>query len=217
MARRTRTGILARFAIAAGIAIATGVGPAHAIIDIPPLQQPNWSELTPQQQEILKPLAGEWNSLEAGRRKKWVGIAQRYPSMNAEEKNRVQQNMLEWVRLTPAQRKQARENFRKNLHNAPPEQQQAVLQKWQSYRELPSEEKERLRLQAQQKKTLGKPPESKPSGAMSPQHHLQAIRKPAPGTAPQPETSAATATPAASQLQPSPPVGDPAAAPAASP
>ncbi len=94
------------------------------------------------------PLAGEWDKLESFRRKKWLGIAQRYPSMTADEQKRIQHNMQAWVKLTPAQRQQAREQFKKNLHQMPPERRQAIKQKWQEYNELPDAEKERLRQQA---------------------------------------------------------------------
>ena len=46
----------------------------------PPVR-PAWSELTQQQQQILAPLAPEWDRMDATRRKNWVGIAERYPKM----------------------------------------------------------------------------------------------------------------------------------------
>lgn len=114
---------------------------------VPSFSQPNWLELNPQQKQILTPLAGEWDAFEPYRRKKWLGIAERYPSMSAEEQERVQRRMKEWVRLSPEQRKIAREKY-KTLKNSPSDKQQAVKEKWQEYKELPDEDKQRLQQQA---------------------------------------------------------------------
>jgi len=139
---------LRTLAIAAGVSISLALANPASAIDLHPIQQPSWAELTAQQREVLTPLSGEWDKLESYRRKKWLGIAQRYPSMTPDEQKHVQHNMQAWVKLTPAQRQQAREQFKKNLQKAPPE---AIKQKWQEYSELPDAEKERLRKQAMHK------------------------------------------------------------------
>ena len=66
------------------------------------LPQPAWSQLTTQQKIILAPLANEWEGMENVRKKKWLGIADRYPSMKPDEQLRTQERMREWARLTPA-------------------------------------------------------------------------------------------------------------------
>ena len=58
----------------------------------------------------LAPLAEEWDQLEPLRRQKWLGIIKRYASMKPDEQARVQEKMREWVQLTPAERRQARQN-----------------------------------------------------------------------------------------------------------
>jgi hypothetical protein len=118
---------------------------AHAVV--PSLKQPNWVELTPGQRQILAPLSGEWDKLESWRRKKWIGIAQRYPALNPDEQARVEKRMKAWVVLSPDERKAAREKFKK-LQHASPEHKEALKQKWQEYKELPAEEKLRLQRQA---------------------------------------------------------------------
>ena len=133
MARTT----LRTLAIAAGVSVSLVLANPAGAIDLSPLQQPNWAELTPQQREVLMPLSGEWDKLETYRRKKWLGIAQRYPSMTMEEQQRVQHNMRAWIKLTPAQRQQARERFKESLQKASPEHRQAIKQKWQEYSEKP--------------------------------------------------------------------------------
>ncbi|MFA6313718.1 MAG: DUF3106 domain-containing protein [Sterolibacterium sp.] len=125
------------------------VNPADAAI-IPPLKQPKWVELSPQQREVLAPLSGEWDKLESYRRKKWLGIAQRYPTLSVEEQQRLQRRMKAWISLSPEDRKRAREQY-KTLQKAPPEQRQTVKQRWQEYESLPDAEKQRLQQDAKQK------------------------------------------------------------------
>ncbi len=124
---------------------------SHAAI-APPLPQPSWKELSAEQQRVLAPLAGEWNQMEGFRRKKWLGIAQRYSSLTPDEQTRVQRRMTAWAKLTPDERKRARDQY-KSLKTAPPEQKQAVKQKWEEYKELPESEKTRLKAEAARKPT----------------------------------------------------------------
>ena len=130
--------LLAVAAVAFGL---TFLSPAYAVV--PPLRQPTWVELTPEQKQILAPLSGEWDKLESFRQQKWLGIAQRYPAMNAEEQSRIQRRMKDWVKLSPEERKAARAKY-KNLQKAPPEHKEAFKQKWHEYKQLPEEEKQRL-------------------------------------------------------------------------
>src|SRR5476649_1464402 len=85
--------------------------PAYAIAPEP---APKWVQLNSEQQKILAPLANDWDG--AGftdfRRKKWMGIAKRYPSMNPEEQQKLQTRMREWASLTQEQRRRARETFK---------------------------------------------------------------------------------------------------------
>lgn len=112
-----------------------------------PLEQPKWSELTPQQQQVLAPLAKDWDGLESFRRKKWLGIVQRYPSMTPQQQQRISTQMKTWAAMTPAERNAARERFKK-LNKAPPEQREAIKQKWQQYNQLPESEKQKLKQRA---------------------------------------------------------------------
>lgn len=114
---------------------------------VPSLAQPKWIELSTEQQRVLAPLSGEWDKLEPWRRKKWVDIAKRYPSMKPEEQQRVQRRMRDWATLTPQQRKAVREQY-KDMKKAPPEQKAVIKQKWQEYKDLPEDEKKRLKAQA---------------------------------------------------------------------
>lgn len=92
-------------------------------------KQPDWSQLTPEQQQILAPLANDWNTLEQRPRKQWLLLAKRYPKMKPDEQQRIQTQMQDWAKLTPEQRRIARENYKK-LAKQPPEKREAVKQKW---------------------------------------------------------------------------------------
>ena len=109
--------------------------------------QPKWSDLTVPQRIVLAPLSDDWDSFENFRQKKWLGIVAHFPGLAQEEQRRIQKQMQEWGKLTPEQRKIARENY-KAAKQLPIEKKQELKQKWEEYASLPPEEKERLKQQA---------------------------------------------------------------------
>lgn len=111
--------------------------------------QPKWSELTVKQKIVLAPLSDDWDSLEYYRQKKWLSIVERFSTMMPEEQRRIQGQMQEWGKLTPAERQLARENF-KTASQLPTEKKQELKQKWEEYINLSEDEKEKLKKQAQQ-------------------------------------------------------------------
>ena len=98
-------------------------------------KQPDWSQLTAEQQQILAPLASDWNNFDERRRKKWLLTAKRYPKMKPEQQQRLQTQMQDWAKLTPEQRTIARENYKK-LAKQPPEKREVVKQKWREDQRL---------------------------------------------------------------------------------
>lgn len=98
--------------------------------------KPRWEELKPQQQKILEPLAENWNAMESARKKKWLGIAKRYPKMNPQEQQRIQSQMQNWNSLTSEQRKQVRERYKK-MEQLPAQKRQEIKQRWYEYEQLP--------------------------------------------------------------------------------
>lgn len=136
-------------ALVAGLILAfTLLSPAQAVV--PELRQPAWAELTQEQKQILAPLARDWDKMEAVRKKKWLGIAKRYPTMKPDEQARVQRRIKDWASLTPEQRSQARVRY-KSLKTAPPERKEAIKEKWEQYKDLPDDEKKRLAEKAARK------------------------------------------------------------------
>ncbi len=158
--------------------------------------KPRWADLSPAQQQALAPLATEWDSLEAVRKNKWLAIANKFPGMRPEEQQRIQERMRDWVKLTPEQRRLARENYvrAKKLN---PDQKSA---QWEQYQQLPEEEKKKLATDAAAKKKVATLP---PPGAQDKQ------AKPVPPikSTPKPVLEQSVTHKAASQsaLQPSAP------------
>jgi hypothetical protein len=94
--------------------------------------KPAWAELTPAQQKVLAPLQPEWETLDTPRRRKWVSIADRYPTMKPDQQDRLNKRMEEWAKLTPAERKAAREKYQ-NLRKQPAQKRDEVKRRWQEY------------------------------------------------------------------------------------
>jgi hypothetical protein len=113
--------------------------------------RPAWAELTAEQQQILAPLKADWESLEPERRRKWIGIAKRYPAMKLAEQERVQRRMQYWAKLTPEQRRQARETY-KQLVKVPPEKRGKLREQWAEYQQLPPQERESLTSEPRRRK-----------------------------------------------------------------
>ncbi len=158
---------------------------------VPPLPQPSWKELNTDQQRILAPLSGEWDKMEGFRRKKWLGIAQRYQTLSPDEQSRMQRRMTAWAKLTPEERKRARDQY-PSLKKASPEKKEEVKQKWEAYKELPEAEKARLKAEAI-RKTTPRPLPSRPTAKSTPEVKAPASNGgPPAGTVP-PAPSAAPA------------------------
>lgn len=175
---------LARWGVVLCLALWGPAEQAYAVL--PQLDQPRWAALTPEQKSILAPLAKEWDGLDAFRRKKWLGIAQRYPAMSPDEQAAMQRNMKQWAKLAPEERKAAREKYR-TLKKVAPEERQAVRRKWEEYSALPQEERDRIKKEAPPRpppKTPAKPPKADAStplpgsGAKPPRSPLSPLKPP---------------------------------------
>ncbi len=133
--------------------------PTTAVIGTPP--QPSWTQLSLQQKKVLAPLVNDWDKLEDISRKKWLGVAERYPSMKPNEQKRMQNRMREWADLSPAQRAKIRDSY-KDFNQLPPEQKKVVKKKWEAYSNLSSEEQQRVREQGKSANLLAPPAEAAP-------------------------------------------------------
>jgi hypothetical protein len=112
-------------------------------VEIPGLQNNSplaWARLTNAEHIALAPFAGQWDSFSDERKRKWLKIAARYPKMSVEAQKRLHEQMAEWVRMTPEQRRIARENYQISKGLSRETRQNA----WKAYQLLPEEQKERL-------------------------------------------------------------------------
>lgn len=165
---------------------------------------PAWSELTPTQQQALRPLASSWNtSISEPQKRKWLEISKNYGSLPPDGQATMHSRMNEWVMLSPQQRAQARLNFATTKELSKQLTPEEKKTKWESYQALSAEEKEKLAAKASPKpggaatavkpvapqKLVAVPPRADPAGG-----------KPAPKiTAPQPP--AAVAVPSGAPTQ----------------
>lgn len=99
-----------------------------------------WARLSAAQQQALAPLQTEWDQIDPAQRAKWLEMAARFPSMPDAERWRVQARMAEWARMTPQQRRQARQQFQQARKL--PDLERA--QHWGAYQSLPEVEREAL-------------------------------------------------------------------------
>jgi len=120
------------------LALALAVGAAGAAG--PAGKGPSWAELTVEQQQVLAPLKPDWSSLDSERRRNWVGIAKRYPTMKPHAQERVVRRMQAWAKLTSEQRRAAREKYR-SIGKLSPEKRQDLKQQWAEYQALPPTER----------------------------------------------------------------------------
>lgn len=146
------------FALAAGVANAqTAAAPAApatvAATALPApapatAAKPLWKELSAPQQLALAPLLAEWDKMDSARKQKWLEIANRFGSMKPDEQQRAHGRMREWLKLTPEERRLARENY--TLSKKIGKDQKSA--QWEQYQQLPEEEKRKLAADAALKK-----------------------------------------------------------------
>lgn len=108
------------------------------------IAKPTWKELTPEQQQALKPLAAHWDPLNADRKRKWLEVSKNYPALSTVEQAKLHSRMREWALLGQQQRNQARLNFAQT-QNLTAEEKAA---QWQAYQALSPEEKRQLAAKA---------------------------------------------------------------------
>ena len=106
-----------------------------------PLAQPLWKDLSPSQRETLAPLAASWNALPLAKKRSWLSLTEKMPSMMPEDRAKAQARIREWASLTPDERRMARNNYRlaKSLDR------DERLATWESYNQMTPEQQSVLR------------------------------------------------------------------------
>lgn len=153
---------------------AADTAPASAPVQQVATAKPQWTELSSDQQAALLPLSGEWDQLDSVRKNKWLIIIDKYPSMKPDEQQRLQERMQDWVKLTPEQRRRARENF---VHAKKLGADRKSAQ-WEQYQQLPEEQKKELAARATAKKHVATLPRATPRSTSKTMPPIQALPKP---------------------------------------
>ena len=103
-----------------------------------------WQALTPAQREALAPLERDWPGIDAPRKQKWIALAGRFKTLSPEERARISARMVEWAKLTPAERGQARLRFEEARQLPVPDR----SERWRAYQALPPEQRQQLAARA---------------------------------------------------------------------
>ena len=146
------------------VSAATPARPAKTVVAQAAFSSPVWTELSPVEREILKPLASTWNTLSQTHKRKWLQMTKSYPALSTEEQVKMQGRMKAWVALSPQQRAQARLNFAKTKELSKELTAEEKQAKWQAYQALSDEEKRKLAAKAPPK-PAGAAPAAKPVAA----------------------------------------------------
>lgn len=154
------TGARAQTPVPAAAAAVSAL-PAKTVVAQAVFSSPVWTELSPVEREILKPLAPTWNTLSQTHKRKWLQMTKSYPALSTEEQVKMQGRMKEWVALSPQQRAQARLNFAKTKELSKELTAEEKQAKWQAYQALSDEEKRKLAAKAPPK-PAGAAPAAKP-------------------------------------------------------
>jgi len=107
----------------------------------------SWQALSPAQRSALAPLQQEWDKLDSSRRGKWLEVAARFHTLPADEQARIRERMIEWTKLSPIERQQARVGFQ----STPQLKNNELQAKWEAYQALPPERRQALVDRASQK------------------------------------------------------------------
>jgi hypothetical protein len=152
-------------------------------------------------------MASEWDKLNATQKKKWLAISSKFASLKPDQQLRLQNRMRDWAKLTPEQRRVARESYSRAKKLNPSEK----TAEWQQYQQLSEEQKKKLAADAATKKRVANlPPASQTKGKVTPPPKLARKPRPEQPSAAFPSAIVPAANPivpAASQFpaQPSPP------------
>ena len=137
---------VAALAAAAAPAVAQAPRPPGAASAAPAAREEGirWQALTPAQREALAPLERDWPAIDAPRKQKWIALAARFKTLPPEEQARINARMVEWAKLTPAERGQARLRFEEARQLPVPDR----GERWRAYQALPPEQRAQLAARA---------------------------------------------------------------------
>jgi hypothetical protein len=156
-----------RLLLAAGL-LAGGAALAQTLPATGPIA---WDNLNPSQRGVLAPLERDWSTISPAQQQKWAEVANRFPALPGEERNRIQRRLADWSRLTPQERASARLNYQEARQLSP----QARQQQWEAYRALPADQRRALAENAGNAQPAKRAPRNDQAGVKS-----SVVRSPAP-------------------------------------
>jgi hypothetical protein len=104
------------------------------------VSQPKWEDLSAQQQLVLAPLAGQWESMSLVSKRKWVEISRTFHTLSASDQEKLQHRMSDWVGFKRTDRSQARLSYLQSKDMSSKEK----VAYWHAYQQLSEDEKRRL-------------------------------------------------------------------------
>ncbi|MCS3803397.1 putative Fe-S protein YdhL (DUF1289 family) [Chromobacterium alkanivorans] len=93
-----------------------------------PPASPRWAQLSAEQQQVLAPLATEWDRYAPYKKQNLLAIVPQFQQLPEAQRQRVQQKLKAWSELSQQQRDEIRANW-KALQQMPPEQRQQAIQR----------------------------------------------------------------------------------------
>ena len=111
---------------------------------------------------MLAPLAPDWDHLDAQRKSKWRGIAQRYPDDGAATSSSACSSRCGRGRSSRRSSAQAAREQYKSLRQLPPDKKDEVRQRWEEYQNLPPEQRRELATAARAPPGAGSPAPTPP-------------------------------------------------------
>ena len=118
-----------------------------------------WQALTPAQREALAPLERDWPGIDGPRKQKWLALAARFKKLSPEERARITERMVEWAKLTPTERGQARLRFEQARQLPIPDR----SERWRAYQALPPEQRQQLAARAESAASTPRDAASRPA------------------------------------------------------
>ncbi len=144
-------------------ASAKAAAPARATEERPASNRAvsDWSKLTAAEKLALAPLAGAWSGMHPTQQRKWLEVSRNFALLPAPEQAKMQDRMRAWATLSPRERAQARLNFGKTAEVARELSPAEKMAKWEAYKALPAQQRQKLAEQAGAR-SLGAAPAAQP-------------------------------------------------------
>lgn len=96
-----------------------------------PLADPRWEQLNSEQQQVLAPLAADWNRYAPDKKQDLLTIVPRFSELTSGQQQRLQRRLKAWTELSEPQRDEIRANWKK-LQQLPPAQREQALSRLRS-------------------------------------------------------------------------------------